>query len=78
MIICGAGGPIVGGGENVIDVETYVGGHRGNEDDTTSALRNHVPGSFARSEERAVNVDIVQTLYPIEGIVERGVVFNDT
>ena len=57
--------------------DTHVGGHRGDEDDASAALRDHVPGGLARGEERAVHVDVVQTLYPVKGVVERGVVLDD-
>ena len=53
---------------------SHVGAHAGNQDDAPSALRNHVARGLARSEERPMDVDIIQTLYPVEGVArsERG------
>ena len=55
----------------------YVSRHGRDEDDGASAHGYHVSRRLARSEERAVHVDVVQTLYPVERVVERRVVLDD-
>ena len=55
-------------------MQTHVSRHTGNQYNASSALGDHMPGSFTRSEESTVNVDVVETLYPVEGVArsERG------
>ena len=57
---------------------THVGTHGCDEDDGASALGDHVACGLAGGEECAVHVDVVETLYPVKGVVERGIVFDDT
>ena len=47
---------------------TDVGTHAGHQNDSATTLRDHVPGGFASGEESAMNVDVVQALYPVEGV----------
>ena len=56
---------------------THVGTHGCDEDDGASALGDHVARRLARGEEGAVDVDVVEALYPVERVVERGVVLDD-
>lgn len=51
----------------------HVCGHAANEHDAASALRDHVARRLARSEERAVHVDIIETLYPVEWVAGKSV-----
>ena len=47
---------------------TDVGTHTGHQDDSATTLGDHVPGGFTSGEEGAVNVDVVQALYPVERV----------
>ena len=49
-------------------MQTHVSRHTGNQYNASSALGDHMSGSFTRSEESTVNVDVVETLYPVEGV----------
>ncbi len=52
-------------------VSTHVGTHARHKHDTSSALRDHVTRGLARSEERAMDVDVIEPLYAIEGVAGR-------
>ena len=53
-------------------ITTHVGAHTRHEHNTSSTLRDHVARSLARSEECTVDVDVIQTLYPVEGVAVEG------
>ena len=64
----GRGGKTTSDGGALRHRGTHVGTHGGDEDDGASALGDHVARRLARGEECAVDVDVIQTLYPIEGV----------
>lgn len=66
------------GGCKPDEICTHVGTHTGDQDDGASTDWDHVTRCLAGSEECTVNVDVIQPLYPVEGVVERGVVLHDT
>lgn len=54
-------------------VTTHVSTHTGYKDDAASTMRNHVTGSLTGSEERAVDIDVVQSFDTIEWVTARAV-----
>ena len=55
-------------GERKGGAGTYVGAHGRDEGDGSATSRDHVACSLPSSEERAVHVNVVETLYTVERV----------
>jgi hypothetical protein len=51
--------------------------HAGNEDNATSATRNHNARCFTGGEESTMDIDVEQAFYTIKRIVKRGIVLHN-